>query len=100
MLTYYEIMTTSLGGLNSAADKWDETAEEFGKIEKRYRDSVQKITLDDSWRGDSSVRAQIKFASTRYEYQAAQTQAKATATPAQRTRAIRRTREAVANCPH
>ncbi|MYR39798.1 hypothetical protein GTX14_32550 [Streptomyces sp. SID4944] len=80
MLTYYEIMTTDLGGLNSAADKWDETAEEFGKVEKRYRDSVQKITLDDSWLGDSSVRAQIKFASTRYEYQAAQTQAKATAT--------------------
>ncbi|MEV5580696.1 hypothetical protein AB0L39_19305 [Streptomyces parvus] len=80
MPTYYEIMTTDLGGLTSAADKWDETAEEFGKVEKRYRDSVQKITLDDTWLGESSARAQIKFSATRYEYKAAQTQAKATAT--------------------
>ncbi|MFJ4962763.1 hypothetical protein ACIP6P_10005 [Streptomyces sp. NPDC088729] len=80
MLTYYEILNTDLGGLNTTADSWQETAEEFAKVEKRYRDSVQKITLDDTWLGDSSVRAQIKFAATRYEYQAAQTQAKTTAT--------------------
>lgn len=80
MLTYYDIMTVDLGGLITAAGKWDEAAEEFGKVEKRYRDSVEKITLNDIWRGDSSDRAQIKFAATRFEYQAAQKQAKATAT--------------------
>ncbi|MEV6424018.1 hypothetical protein [Streptomyces sp. NPDC051662] len=80
MLTYHEVMTTDFGGLNAAADKWQEMAEEFHKVEKRYRDSVQKITMDGTWLGDSSVRAHTNFAATRYEYTAAQTQAKATAT--------------------
>ncbi|MFD6274116.1 hypothetical protein ACFWFI_00720 [Streptomyces sp. NPDC060209] len=80
MLTYSDVMTTDFGKLSAAADKWKSMAEEFGKVEKRYRDSVQKVTLGDSWQGVSADAASLNFAATRYEYQAAQTQAKATAT--------------------
>lgn len=55
-------------------------ADEFAKVEKRYRDSVQKVTLGEMWLGESANAAALNFAATRYEYQAAQTQAKATAT--------------------
>ncbi|MCI3226764.1 hypothetical protein [Streptomyces sp. NP-1717] len=80
MLTYREVMTTDFGKLSSAADMWKSMAEEFGKVEKRYRDGVQKITLGDVWQGESADAASLNFAATRYEYQAAQTQAKATST--------------------
>ncbi|WP_329035129.1 hypothetical protein OIE71_20735 [Streptomyces sp. NBC_01725] len=80
MLTYREVMTTDFGKLSSAADKWTSMAEEFAKVEKRYRDSVQKVTLGDVWLGESADAASLNFAATRYEYQAAQTQAKATST--------------------
>ncbi|MFI2212361.1 hypothetical protein [Streptomyces sp. NPDC020141] len=80
MLTYHDVMTADFGGLTAAADKWQEAAEEFGKVEKRYRDSVEKITMDRAWLGDSANAARANFAATRYEYEAAQTQAKATAT--------------------
>ncbi|GGZ39440.1 hypothetical protein GCM10010387_37070 [Streptomyces inusitatus] len=80
MLTYHDVMTADFGGLSAAADKWQETADEFGKVEKRYRDSVEKITMDRTWLGDSANAARANFAATRYEYEAAQTQAKATAT--------------------
>ncbi|MEO3976566.1 hypothetical protein [Streptomyces sp. CAU 1734] len=73
-------MTTDFGKLSAAADKWTSMAEEFAKVEKRYRDSVQKVTLGDLWLGESANAASLNFAATRYEYQAAQTQAKATAT--------------------
>ncbi|MFD4589094.1 hypothetical protein [Streptomyces sp. NPDC058434] len=42
-------MTTDFGRLSIAADTWKSMAEEFAKVEKRYRDSVQKITLGDGW---------------------------------------------------
>lgn len=80
MLTYREVMTTDFGKLSSAADTWKSMAEEFGKVEKRYRDGVQKVTLGDVWQGESADAASLNFAATRYEYQAAQTQAKATST--------------------
>lgn len=80
MLTYYEVMTTDFGSLSAAADKWQEMADEFHKVEGRYRDGVQKITKGQAWLGASARAAHAKFAATRYEYQAAQTQAKATAT--------------------
>ncbi|MEU3184778.1 hypothetical protein ABZ707_11315 [Streptomyces sp. NPDC006923] len=80
MLTYYEVMTTDFEPLSAAADKWQEMADEFQKVEKRYGESVQKITTDHSWLGESASAAYTKFVATRYEYQAAQIQAKATAT--------------------
>ena len=80
MLTYREVLTTDYGKLSAASAKWKSMAEEFGKVEKRYRDSVQKVTLGNTWQGLSADAASMNFAATRYEYQAAQTQAKATAT--------------------
>ncbi|WP_405676100.1 hypothetical protein OG292_14410 [Streptomyces sp. NBC_01511] len=71
---------TEFGKLSAAADMWKSKAGEFEKVEKRYRDSVQKVTLGDVWQGESADAASLNFAATRYEYQAAQTQAKATAT--------------------
>ncbi|TDU77620.1 hypothetical protein EDD91_4379 [Streptomyces sp. KS 21] len=78
MLTYYEVMTTDLGLLTTAAAKWEEMAGELKKVETRYADSVQKITLGgESWNGVSQQTAHTNFAATRYEYTAAQSQAKA-----------------------
>lgn len=80
MLTYQEVMTTDYGRLLTAADKWQSMAEEIRKVEERYRDSVQKIHMSGNWVGVSSTASFTNFEATRYEYQAAQTQAKATAT--------------------
>ncbi|MCY0953397.1 hypothetical protein [Streptomyces sp. H27-S2] len=80
MLTYYEVMVTDYGKLSTAADKWQSMAEEIRKVEDRYRDSVQKVTMGQTWVGVSATTAMTNFAGTRYEYQAAQIQAKATAT--------------------
>ncbi|MFD4023891.1 hypothetical protein ACFWRV_10280 [Streptomyces sp. NPDC058576] len=77
--SYYEIMTTNLGLLTTAASEWEAMAGELGKIETRYRDSVQKISLGSSWAGVSAGVARTNFAATRYEYAAAQVQAKAVA---------------------
>ncbi|GLF95434.1 hypothetical protein [Streptomyces yaizuensis] len=73
-------MTIDLSSLATAADKWQDMAGEFHKVEQRYKDSVQKITTGPDWVGGSANAAGTAFAATRYEYQAAQTQAKATAT--------------------
>ncbi|MFD7897393.1 hypothetical protein [Streptomyces sp. NPDC059743] len=53
-------------------------ADEFHKVEKCYRGSVQKNTMDQTWLGESASAAHTNFAATRYECQAAQIQAKAT----------------------
>ncbi len=79
MLTYYEVMTTDLGLLTTAAAKWDAMAGELKKIETRYGDTVQKISMGDNWVGVSATAARTKFTATRYEYSAAQNQAKAIA---------------------
>ncbi|MYV77317.1 hypothetical protein GT352_25805 [Streptomyces sp. SID1046] len=79
MLTYYEVMTTDLGLLTAAAGKWDSMAAELKKVEDRYGDTVQKITMGENWIGISAGLARTNFAATRYEYSAAQIQAKAVA---------------------
>ncbi|WP_228978739.1 hypothetical protein [Streptomyces sp. DH12] len=80
MLTYHDVMSADFGPLNTAADRWQKMADEIHKVENAYRDSVQKITMGPTWLGESATAAYTNFAATRYEYQAAQTQAKATAT--------------------
>ncbi|WP_030964926.1 hypothetical protein [Streptomyces sp. NRRL S-378] len=72
-------MTTDLGLLTTAAAQWDKVAEELKKVETRYGDTVQKIVMGDNWSGISAGVARTKFTATRYEYSAAQTQAKAIA---------------------
>ncbi|MGW3325394.1 hypothetical protein [Streptomyces virginiae] len=79
MLTYYEVLTTDLGLLSTAAAKWEAMAGELQKIETHYGDTVQKITMGDTWSGLTVQAARVKFAATRYEYSAAQSQAKAVA---------------------
>ncbi|MFF5390241.1 hypothetical protein ACFY5H_17940 [Streptomyces sp. NPDC013012] len=77
MLTYAEIMTTDFAALTTAAEKWESMAGEIKKVENRYKDTVQKVTMGPNWLGLSAGVAQTNFAGTRYEYAAAQTQAKA-----------------------
>jgi hypothetical protein len=72
-------MTTDLNLLTTAADKWDGMAGELKRVEDRYGDSVQQITTDSGWLGVSALTANSTFAGTRYEYSAAQIQAKAIA---------------------
>ncbi|MFE1788478.1 hypothetical protein ACFW7J_08775 [Streptomyces sp. NPDC059525] len=79
MLTYHQVMTTDLTPLTTAADKWDAMAEELKKVAGRYGDSVQKITMGPDWLGASVLVAHDSFTGTRYEYSAAQVQAKAIA---------------------
>ncbi|MFJ6612430.1 DUF6571 family protein [Streptomyces sp. NPDC091289] len=79
MLTYHEVMTTDFGRLTTAADKWEAMAGEIKKVEARYKDTVRNIRVESTWSGSSASSARINFAGTRYEYAAAQTQAKAIA---------------------
>ncbi|MEU3405923.1 hypothetical protein ABZ766_18560 [Streptomyces sp. NPDC006670] len=79
MLNYHEVMTTDLGLLTTAAGKWDSMAAELAKVESRYGDTVQKITMGPAWTGVSATAAHTTFKGTRYEYSAAQIQAKAVA---------------------
>ncbi|MFE3829056.1 hypothetical protein [Streptomyces sp. NPDC059092] len=72
-------MTTDFALLTTAAGKWDDMAGEFKKVEDRYKDSVQSVTMSPNWLGTSATVAHTNFAATRYEYAAAQTQAKAIA---------------------
>ncbi|MFF7177134.1 hypothetical protein [Streptomyces sp. NPDC008121] len=48
-------------------------------VETRYGETVQKITMGPNWSGVSAGTAQTNFTGTRFEYSAAQTQAKAIA---------------------
>ncbi|MER5810258.1 hypothetical protein ABT143_19055 [Streptomyces sp. NPDC002033] len=78
-LKYHEVMNTDLGLLGTAAAKWDSMAGELKKVETRYGESVQKITMGPDWSGVSAGTAHTSFKATRFEYTAAQTQAKAIA---------------------
>lgn len=79
MLTYHEVMTTDLSKLTAAADKWESMAGEFKKVESRYEKDVQSVTMGPAWGGISAGTAYTNFAATRYEYTAAQKEAKAIA---------------------
>ncbi len=79
MLTYQEVMTTDFGLLTTAAGKWESMAGEIKKVEDHYGEKIQKITMGPDWTGLSASAARVNFAATRYEYAAAQTQAKAIA---------------------
>ncbi|MEU5435286.1 hypothetical protein AB0G73_18170 [Streptomyces sp. NPDC020719] len=79
MLTYEEIMKTDLSQLTTAADKWDAMAGEFKKLEDRYKNQVQNVSLDGTWTGQASLYSRPNFATTHNQYVAAQTEAKAVA---------------------
>ncbi|MFJ3210120.1 hypothetical protein [Streptomyces flaveolus] len=79
MPTYHEIMTTDLGALTTAADRWDGMAGEFAKQEKAYSRDVHGISMGTAWVGLSADAANRRFDVTLKEFQYAQTEAKAVA---------------------
>jgi hypothetical protein len=79
MPTYHEIMTTDLGALTTAADRWDGMAGEFAKQEKAYSRDVHGISMGTGWVGLSADAANRRFDVTLKEFQYAQTEAKAVA---------------------
>lgn len=79
MPTYHEAMTTHLSSLTSAADKWDDMAGEFKKLEEVYERDVSKIASGQTWRGLAATAANDRFKITLREYQAAQKESKAIA---------------------
>ncbi|MFJ4011098.1 hypothetical protein [Streptomyces sp. NPDC090026] len=72
-------MTTDFGQLDTAATAWDKMAAEIEKVEKRYKSAILPLATGSTWVGESAGAADRQFVGTHYEYQAAQTQAKATA---------------------
>lgn len=79
MPTYHEVMTTELSKLTTAADKWDDMAGEFKKLEEQYKRDVHGISTGQTWLGVSSNAANGRFTVTLNEYKAAQKEAKAIA---------------------
>ncbi|ATW49726.1 DUF6571 family protein [Streptomyces peucetius] len=79
MPTYHEVMTTDLSKLTTAADKWDDMAGEFKKLEEQYKRDVHGISMGQTWLGVSSNAANGRFTVTLNEYKAAQKEAKAIA---------------------
>ncbi|KNE84369.1 MULTISPECIES: DUF6571 family protein [Streptomyces] len=72
-------MTTDLGTLITAADRWDGMAKEFRDQEVAYRRDVHGISLGGGWQGLSAWTASARFDVTLREYQYAQKEAKAIA---------------------
>ncbi|WP_143676588.1 hypothetical protein [Streptomyces sp. TLI_146] len=72
-------MKIDFGQLNTAADKWESMAGEFKKLEDRYKDRVQPVSLDGTWTGQASLFSRPNFPTTRHEYASAQVEAKAVA---------------------
>jgi hypothetical protein len=79
MPTYHEIMTTDLGTLTTAADRWDGMADEFAEQEKAYDRDVHGISMGTGWIGLSADAANRRFDITLKEYEYAQTEARAVA---------------------
>ncbi|MER6994684.1 hypothetical protein [Streptomyces sp. NPDC000410] len=72
-------MSTDLSKLTDAADKWDEIAGKFKKLEDQYKRDVHGISLGTSWQGLSAQAANGRFTVTLKEFQGAQREAKAVA---------------------
>ncbi|UUN30309.1 hypothetical protein [Streptomyces sp. FIT100] len=79
MPTYHEAVSTDLSKLTASADKWDEIAGRFGKLEDQYKRDVQGVALGESWQGLSAQAANDRFTVTLKEFQGAQQEAKAVA---------------------
>ncbi|MEU2573299.1 hypothetical protein ACIP3B_17340 [Streptomyces anulatus] len=70
-------MSSDLSTLADAADKWVEMAGKFKSIEKQYERDVYRISLGQSWVGQSTDAAKYRFSVTLKELQGAQKEAKA-----------------------
>ncbi|MEU9983941.1 hypothetical protein [Streptomyces sp. NPDC050856] len=72
-------MSTDLSKLITAADKWEESAGKFKKLEDQYKRAVHAIPLQPSWSGLSAQAANDRFSVTLKEFQGAQQEAMAVA---------------------
>ncbi|MEU6662366.1 hypothetical protein [Streptomyces sp. NPDC046821] len=79
MATYYEILSTDLSKLTTAAGDWDAMAEDFDKLAGSYEKEVHGISLGDTWVGLSANAGSARFEVTLEEYRGAQSEAKAVA---------------------
>ncbi|MFE9368439.1 hypothetical protein ACFYM2_01445 [Streptomyces sp. NPDC006711] len=80
MPTYYELLTTDLSTLTTAAEQWEHMAtKRFHDLEGVYRRDVHGISMGSTWTGLSAQAASKRFDITLTEFQKAQTEAKAVA---------------------
>lgn len=79
MPTFHEVLATDLTKLTTAADRWDELAKKFRKLEDEYDRKVHAVAKEVAWTGLSAEAAKARFGVTLNEYRAAQKEAKALA---------------------
>ncbi|MEV4926011.1 hypothetical protein [Streptomyces roseoverticillatus] len=72
-------MTTDLGLLTTAAEKWDKAAKDFESVQKVYDSQVRNIATDGSWTGVASMSAFTASKLTYEQYTAAAKEAGAIA---------------------
>ncbi|GFH37235.1 hypothetical protein [Streptomyces pacificus] len=77
MLTYQDVITVNLRPLVTAAKDWDGVADGFDELATLYRSKVESVANDGVWVGMSAAAASDRFAATRKEFEAGQTQARA-----------------------
>ncbi|MDQ8707888.1 hypothetical protein RCO28_36280 [Streptomyces sp. LHD-70] len=72
-------MSTDPTKLTAAADRWEELAGKFRKLEDQYEREVHAVAKGTVWSGLSAEAAKLRFDATLNEYRAAQKEAKALA---------------------
>ncbi|MDI3417956.1 hypothetical protein [Streptomyces luteolus] len=72
-------MSTEPAKLTAAADRWEELAGKFKKLEDQYERDVYGVAKGAVWSGLSAEAAKLRFDTTLNEYRAAQKEAKALA---------------------
>ncbi|MEV4501335.1 hypothetical protein [Streptomyces klenkii] len=72
-------MTTDLGLLTKAAEKWDQAAKDFESVQTVYDSQVRNIATDGSWTGVSSMSAYAASKLTYEQYAGAVKEARAIA---------------------
>ncbi|MFF0487003.1 hypothetical protein [Streptomyces sp. NPDC004435] len=79
MLTYQDVLTMRLTPLTTAAGSWDRMADGFEDLGEVYGNTVQTVATGGEWAGASADAAGTSFASTRKQFAAAATEARAIA---------------------
>ncbi|MFI8369115.1 hypothetical protein [Streptomyces sp. NPDC085466] len=79
MLTYQDVLTVRLTPLTTAAGSWDRMADGFEDLGEVYGNTVQTVATGGEWAGASADAAGTSFASTRKQFTAAATEARAVA---------------------
>ncbi|MFJ9050477.1 hypothetical protein ACIRPO_12190 [Streptomyces bacillaris] len=77
MLTYQDVVTIRLAPLTAAAESWSEMADGFEELGRAYGGSVQSVTTDGEWVGESAEAAHSSLKATRKQFDAAAVEARA-----------------------